>query len=1739
MKRRWVLFLVIAFVLPSGCAPRGRGAREEEDSGTQAQAEEKIRRYRQYYAGIPDSVDQMLPRIRQHAQRLAALGPRQTGQQGCDAALNYVRQALAGMGLDERVEEFSSNVTVALDRTRADQLSVADEPFSHIVVEGLSGSPQRWPAYALQPNCVQACATHPPEKCPLKKTPGAASLCPNCERPRRLVDLRWGGWDDFRNKDVSDAVVLLDFNSGDAWVRAASLGAAAALFVAPQRTTVYQADAKYMAMLPLHFPRLYLRRADAQRLRDAVAARPGEVRVTLSSRLRFRNVAANCIELTIPGKDRSYAFVLAAHLDARCIAPDLSYGGAEVWGIGELIELTRYFKEHQPNCDIHIMFVSGHWQSQQAMRDYIARDRRGKRFARVGKYFRIAMGVDLVPAGRGVNVLAEEAWDVYGAAAYKWLGNRLFGQSGWRERMFKGLGLAGDMELYGGVRPIMSETLDGVMANRNDRCPLVYAPRYPTAEGAWAGLGITAFAFQTGRLARLVHNTPLDRLKHMPAREIDHQLRPQLKITLATLRHLLDYPPNLLPKFNPGTRGGRGWGGYTQLSGRVMQWDRSIGWFAGRLPGTKKAAAGEAAGPAEPPMQTFLYAYPTDSIFTDPIGRRLRNYMHWPMNPSRGQHRELQSFMFQDIRLLEREDFCINLVYAGYAQTQYDVVGYSIDAAGRIRFATDYGIHGDGNKAFQCTDLDLDTWDINVPVSLFECGTVELFGLIDPQRYDPNAEIFGSWFQSYVIHGEHADRGMAPYLRIDGVKDVASHTDLERWGYTQYGPTAMLFLPADYHTGAEVLLGSWFTNFAILNNPDENGQATGYHLKPGQTIRLAQDLHPTARVCLEQLRTLDRQRLAELAAHDVASPLAKRYRQEAADAIRLAEDATGRRDWEQAEANYMRGWMFESLAYRNTIALLLDVVSTTVLYFVLLVPFSFLMERLVFPQRTTLRTALVSATVFALFAGLLYMFHPGFKLAHNVVVTTTAFVIVVMTIPALILLLVRGVAMLRAIGSKRVITQQSEAESAGVVMAALSLAVSNMRRRKLRTTLTLVTITALVMALVLLTTSAAFDFKILEPTGTAAGSFQGVQIYNARDRRHPLLKEMVEVYETHLKDKARVIRRECVNYGYDHKLTSDNGALHLKFGPRRVKAPFFQIMDYRDNEIVYTLPEKAGSRQVKLSDLIDGEFLAEGDVDVCLLPNNMAEELGVKVGDTVTLMGLPLRVKGIFTAQTEHQQAGEKAELTATRDRLTGLHPVLAGALYAVVLAAVAFVAGGFILRGRGGPRARLALRAALFVGMGIVLLALHPGTKSLHRGELTVREPKTVYLPGPMDRLTDLDGLPMTAMRSSQWREGEPDNPIHAPSNEVVIVPRAWLNRYRLFPSCVYSLIVIPNDDEGGSADIGAWADKLAKEILNVDVFSYYVDPATGKGRSDRISMQTATHVKGSSMMLVVMGVAVLMILAIMTGTVYERMREIHIFSSVGLSPRHVAGMFLIEALVYAGIAAVLGYFLGIISLKVLLGHLKATGQQQEFYPNYLGVFVLYSVGTAVLATVASSLYPIHLASKIINPSGGKTWQLETTAAEADEAAPDALDQWRIRLPFIATTWDEARAMMVYAHDYLAIHQGERSGRFVCQSPPAGGVAGDVIHLTMPVWLAPFERNLTQQTQMLAKPADDGDWWELSLELRRTSGPPYLWRRGATAFVNVLCKHLLRWRAATPAQEAECLKRADSMYPPTDQQVS
>ena len=68
-----------------------------------------------------------------------------------------------------------------------------------------------------------------------------------------------GEWSDFDGHAMDGRIVLLEFDSWNHWLRAASLGARAVVFIAPEQTNRHQAAAKY-AHVPLDIPRFWIER---------------------------------------------------------------------------------------------------------------------------------------------------------------------------------------------------------------------------------------------------------------------------------------------------------------------------------------------------------------------------------------------------------------------------------------------------------------------------------------------------------------------------------------------------------------------------------------------------------------------------------------------------------------------------------------------------------------------------------------------------------------------------------------------------------------------------------------------------------------------------------------------------------------------------------------------------------------------------------------------------------------------------------------------------------------------------------------------------------------------------------------------------------------------------------------------------------------------------------------------------------------------------------------------------------------------------------------------------------------------------------------------------------------------------------------------------------------------------------------------------------------------------------------
>jgi hypothetical protein len=246
---------------------------------------------------------------------------------------------------------------------------------------------------------------------------------------------------------------------------------------------------------------------------------------------------------------------------------------------------------------------------------------------------------------------------------------------------------------------------------------------------------------------------------------------------------------------------------------------------------------------------------------------------------------------------------------------------------------------------------------------------------------------------------------------------------------------------------------------------------------------------------------------------------------------------------------------------------------------------------------------------------------------------------------------------------------------------------------------------------------------------------------------------------------------------------------------------------------------------------------------------------------------------------------------------------------------------------------------------------------------------------------------------------------------------------------------------------------------------------------------------------------IAALIVLNTMLGAVYERVKEIHIFSSIGLAPGHIAMLFMAESFVYAILGAIFGYLIGQGMAKLITVFNILPG----LYLNYSSVAAVASTAVVIGVVLLSTLYPARKASEVATPAIERSWQLPE---------PEG-DKWDIPLPF-AVTGEQATALTRFMMEWFEAYEEYSIGDFVTQdvsSREEQAEYGTSYVIELMAWVAPFDLGVSQKVQLRTIPTDMEDVFEIRLELERVSGDVSSWRRVNRRFLNTLRKQFLIWR--------------------------
>ena len=155
----------------------------------------------------------------------------------------------------------------------------------------------------------------------------------------------------------------------------------------------------------------------------------------------------------------------------------------------------------------------------------------------------------------------------------------------------------------------------------------------------------------------------------------------------------------------------------------------------------------------------------------------------------------------------------------------------------------------------------------------------------------------------------------------------------------------------------------------------------------------------------------------------------------------------------------------ELRTYKSTRDTADDVVRAAIFLLLMLVPFAWAMERLLFASAHIYRQIVTSMLIFAGMTILLYLFHPAFKISAQPLIIIISFGVILMSITVISMIFTKFKVSMEELRSDRAEASGASTSYSGLATTALKLGIANMRKRKLRTALTGITVMLITFAL--------------------------------------------------------------------------------------------------------------------------------------------------------------------------------------------------------------------------------------------------------------------------------------------------------------------------------------------------------------------------------------------------------------------------------------------------------------------------------------------------------------------------------------------------------------------------------------------------------------------------------------------------------------------------------------------------
>ncbi len=856
----------------------------------------------------------------------------------------------------------------------------------------------------------------------------------------------------------------------------------------------------------------------------------------------------------------------------------------------------------------------------------------------------------------------------------------------------------------------------------------------------------------------------------------------------------------------------------------------------------------------------------------------------------------------------------------------------------------------------------------------------------------------------------------------------------------------------------------------------------GFVVRENGSIRL------TPYVVVRDMWWLDENRSRLYKRFGISSDRLDKLHQMADDYLNRAETALFQNDYQQALKLARAAWGYESRAYPDVKRTGNDVVNGIMFYLALLMPFAYFLERLIFGFPNINKQILATFGIFLLVFYFLSQVHPAFQITTTPIIILIAFVVLALTVIVISIIVRKFEEQLEKIRQQGNKVYKADVGRLSASAAAFSLGISNMRKRKGRTILTCVTLVILTFTVISFTSVRTFMRPNRTSLPQVTPRYTGLLI---RDQYWRPLEEPV------LNSILNDMQKTQVSVGDLEKHLQQKNNLLAKQGRETLDVPA-AITGLQDDGYIVNVNKKP---VLAVENVVAPRswYQSSGTGDQSFVQLTRSSNEQDPAPPTNTLTGEAMRfaanmLVGMSEAESSVTGIDRYLQYGKWFDRADAENWPTEWP-YAIVLPKG--MADLLKITESDMGKATISVYGADFTVVGVLGI----GFKDLTDNDGEELTPVDYQL---MQQQTSRGGT------GDETLEGELQKYLHLTPDSIAILPyEVVMNQGGTLRSVAVNME--PREDDPELLGAIDKLDLIMAPLMNRIALDFFVGRDKDTYLYSSIGM---TSFSGMGNLFVPILIAALIVLNTMLGAVYERVREISIYSSVGLAPTHIAFLFLAEACVYAIVGAVLGYLMG----QVIATTLVHFGWLAGLTLNYSSMSTVVATIIVMIVVLLSTLYPAIKASRMAVPDIERKWKLPE---------PDG-DVWHFNLPFTVLA-EEALGLNVFMRDYFDAHADESASDFYTDNVAfSAKEEEDSYQIGMMVWLAPYDLGVSQSIQFVTSPVggEEEDLYKITLEVNRESGEIASWKRVNRRFLNLLRKQLLIWRTFSVDIRAEFHER-------------